>query len=70
MWVTRVMLLAAAVPIAIIANGARVAAAGWLPPLEAGTPHLIAGWFIFVMCLASLMLVRLIFNKVYVPCRS
>jgi exosortase len=70
MWVTRVMLLAAALPIAIVANGARVAAAGWSPSLEAGTPHLIVGCVIFVTCLATLMLVRLMFNKVYVHCRS
>jgi exosortase len=70
MWVTRVVLLAAAVPIAIFANGARVAAAGWLPSLEAGTPHVIAGWFIFVACMATLILVRQLFNKAYVHYRS
>jgi exosortase len=70
MWVTRMALLAAAVPIAIVANGVRVAAAGWLPSLEAGVPHAIAGWFIFVVCLATLMLVRQLFNEVYVHYRS
>jgi exosortase len=70
MWVTRVALLAAAIPIAIVANGVRVAAAGWLPSLEAGMPHVIAGWFIFVACLATLMLVRQLFNKAYVHYRS
>jgi exosortase len=70
MWPTQVVLLAAAVPIAIVANGARVAAAGWLPALEAGTPHLIAGWSIFVACMATLMVVRQLFNKVYVHYRS
>jgi exosortase len=70
MWVTRMMLLAAAVPLAIVANGARVAAAGWLPSLEAGTPHLIAGWALFVMCLATLIIFRLLFNRMYVYYRS
>jgi exosortase len=66
----RLALLVAAIPVAILANGVRVAAAGWLPALEAGTPHLIAGWFIFVLCLATLLLVRQAFNKVYVYYRS
>lgn len=70
MWVTRVALLAAAVPIAIVANGVRVAAAGWLPSLEAGVPHEVSGWFIFVLCLAAMMLLRQLFNKVYVHYRS
>ncbi|MCU1334680.1 MAG: eight transrane protein EpsH [Bryobacterales bacterium] len=62
----RLALLGAAVPIAIVANGARVAAAGWLPSLEAGVPHAVAGWFIFVLCLVTLMLFRRLFNRVYV----
>jgi exosortase len=47
--------LAAALPIAILANGLRVAAAAWLPALDSGTPHLLAGWIIFVLCLGSLL---------------
>jgi exosortase len=66
----RAALLAAAVPIAILANGVRVAAAGWLPSLEAGVPHAVAGCFIFVLCLATLMLLRQLVNKVYVHYRS
>jgi exosortase len=66
----RLALLVAAVPVAILANGIRVAAAGWLPSLEAGVPHAISGWFIFVVCLATLMLLRQLFNKVYVHYRS
>ena len=61
----RLALLAAAVPIAVVANAVRVAAAGWLPSLAAGTPHAISGWFLFVLCLATLVLVRRLFNKVY-----
>ena len=62
----RLALLAAAVPLAIFANAARVAAAGWLPSLEAGVPHAVSGGFIFVLCLVTLMLLRQLFNKVYV----
>jgi len=63
-------LLAAAVPIAILANAVRVAAAAWLPPLETGVPHAVCGGFIFVLCLATLMLLRRLFNKVYVRYQS
>jgi hypothetical protein len=48
-----------------IANAVRVAAAGWLPSLDSGTPHAISGWFLFVLCLATLVVVRGVFNKVY-----
>lgn len=66
----RLALLVAAVPIAILANGVRVAAAGWLPSLEAGTPHMVAGWFIFVACMATVILMQQLFNKLYVHYRS
>jgi len=66
----RVALLAAAIPIAIVANAVRVAAAGWLPSLDAGAPHAISGWFLFVLCLATLALVRQLFNKVYASYQS
>ena len=66
----RLALLAAAVPVAILANGVRVAVAGWLPSLESGVPHAVAGWFIFVLCLATLVLLRQLVNKAYVHLRS
>jgi exosortase len=47
--------LAAALPIAILANGLRVAASAWLPVLDSGTPHLLIGWVIFVLCLGTLL---------------
>ena len=47
--------LFAALPIAIFANAVRVAASAWLPALDSGTPHLVAGWVIFVLCLGSLL---------------
>src|SRR5579864_3091859 len=66
----RSALLVAAVPVAILANGVRVAIAGWLPSLESGVPHAVAGWFIFVLCLATLMLLRQMVNEVYARYRS
>jgi exosortase len=66
----RLALLLAAIPLAILANGVRVAAAGWSPSLDAGMPHAIAGWFIFVVCLTALMLLRVMFHRMYVHYRS
>jgi len=66
----RSALLVAALPIAILANGVRVAAAGWLPSLGSGFPHAVMGWFIFVFSLAIMMLLRRLLNTVYVHYRS
>jgi exosortase len=66
----RIVLLGAALPIAILANAIRVAAAGWLPSLEGGLPHAVCGVFIFLLCMATLMLFRQLFNKVYVRYQS
>jgi len=63
-------MLAAAVPVAILANAARVALTGWLPPLQAGIPHAASGWFIFLLCLSALILLRELFNKAYVRYQS
>ena len=38
---------------------------GRLPSLDAGVPHAVSGWFIFVLCLVTLALLRELFNKVY-----
>jgi exosortase len=70
MWPARLTLLAAAIPIAIVANAARVAAAGWIPAFDSGFPHELSGWVIFVLCLAMLLLTRQLFNKIYVLNRS
>ena len=64
------LMYAAAVPVAILANALRVAAAGWLPFLVAGTPHAISGWLLFVLCLGTLVVVRRLFNKVYAHYQS
>jgi len=61
----RVALLAAAVPLAILANALRVAAAGWQPWLAEGAPHAVAGGFFFALSLATLLLAQRMFNKVY-----
>jgi len=63
-------LLAAAVPIAILANGLRVAGAGWLPSIEAGVPHAVSGCLIFLLCLAILMFFRQLFNRAYACYRN
>ena len=51
---TRVALALIAVPIAVLANGLRVAAAAPLPALASGPLHALSGWFIFVLCLVML----------------
>ncbi|MGA2741994.1 MAG: exosortase/archaeosortase family protein [Bryobacteraceae bacterium] len=61
----RVALLLAALPVAIVANALRVAAAGWLPILAEGVPHAVSGGFLFVLCLAILVLAERLLNKVY-----
>jgi exosortase len=61
----RIALLAASVPVAIFANALRVAATGLLPVLDAGAPHAISGWFVFVFCLAMLVLARRVLNAAY-----
>ena len=60
----RVALLATSVPVAIVANAARVAASGAVPALAEGTPHLLIGWVIFVLCFVILELARRLFNRV------
>ena len=61
----RFALLAVVVPIAIVANALRVAASGLLPTLDAGTPHTVAGFLVFVLCVAMLVLMRGVFHAVW-----
>jgi exosortase len=61
----RIALLLTALPMAIVANAIRVAAAASAPSLDSGTPHAILGWLIFVMCLMTLMLMRRVFSEVH-----
>jgi exosortase len=58
-------LLAASVPIAIVANAVRVAVSAAVPALDSGTPHEVAGMGVFVLSLALVFLVRWMFNSVY-----
>jgi exosortase/archaeosortase family protein len=57
------------VPIAIAANAARVTITGLLsevnPNLAEGLAHLASGWLIFMLALAILVLVHVLFNRVY-----
>jgi len=52
-WI-RVVMVAAAVPIAIVANAVRVAFSGLSPMLTSGTLHAVLGTVIFLLCLGSL----------------
>ncbi len=61
----RAAVLLAAIPVAIVANAARVAVSAWLPALDSGTPHQAAGWVIFVVSLAVLIPLRWLFNSLY-----
>lgn len=61
----RVALLAAAVPVAILGNAVRVAAAGYLPTLSAGAFHSGSGVVIFMLCLPPLVLMRRLINAVH-----
>jgi exosortase len=61
----RVALLAAAVPVAILANAMRVAASASVPALDAGALHAFSGWLVFVLCLAMLAMVRRLLNAAY-----
>lgn len=61
----RFALLAMVVPIAMVANALRVAASGLLPVLDGGTPHSIAGFLVFVLCVATLVLMRGVFHAVW-----
>lgn len=61
----RFAVLAATVPLAIVANAFRVAASAWQPALDSGTPHLVLGWVIFTLTLAFLLPLRGLLNAVY-----
>jgi exosortase len=61
----RVALVATAIPTAIFANAARVASASWLPRLDSGTPHTLAGAAIFLLCLICLGAAWQFYNAIY-----
>ncbi|MEP6539551.1 MAG: exosortase/archaeosortase family protein [Bryobacteraceae bacterium] len=61
----RVALLAAAVPVAILANAIRVAVSASIPVLDSGTLHDFLGGLVFVLCLVMLVVVHRLFNTAY-----
>jgi len=63
-WI-RALMVAMAVPMAILANAVRVAAAARVPALETGAAHAVAGWVIFVLCLVGLFVARRLVDSLY-----
>lgn len=61
----RAAVLAATVPLAILANAFRVAASAWVPAFDSGTPHELLGVAIFALSLALLLPLRGAFNALY-----
>jgi exosortase len=61
----RVALLAASVPLAILANALRITAVALLPALDSGALHAFAGILIFVLSLAALLIARRFLNAAY-----
>lgn len=60
---TRVLLVLAAVPVAIVANAMRVAGTGfaahfWSPEAAEGFFHAFSGWIVFAVAFAALMVVQ------------
>jgi exosortase len=53
LWI-RWMLFATALPLAILGNAVRVAAAAAVPALDAGWPHDLCGIVVFTLCLAAI----------------
>lgn len=62
----RIALLVLAVPLAILANAVRVAAAASIPALDSGAPHATVGAVIFLLCLAALAGAQRLFHTVSV----
>jgi len=65
----RVALLVATVPIAIVANAARVTVTGivseWNPALAQNVFHLVEGWVVFLVAVMIMVGAHQFFNKVY-----
>lgn len=59
----RLVLLAWALPVAIVANAVRVAFSAYSPKLADGTWHALLGLVIFVLCLATFIPVRSVWNR-------
>lgn len=59
----RLVLLVWAVPVAIVANAVRVAFSAYSPKLADGTWHALLGLAIFLLCLATFIPVRTVWNR-------
>jgi exosortase len=73
--VMRLVLVAAAVPIAVVVNGVRVFLTGFLvyfvgPKFGTGFMHATEGWLLFLVSLASLALVAWLMGKTHRIARS
>jgi len=66
----RAALLAATVPLAMLANAFRVAASARVPALDSGTPHLVLGWGIFALTLVLLLPAHRALNALYGRCHA
>jgi exosortase len=67
-WSIRVLLVVATVPIAIVANGLRVAGTGLAahkigPAAAEGFFHTFSGWMVFVVAFGMLMLVQVVLSR-------
>ena len=68
-YILRLILVLAAVPIAVAANGLRIMGTGilgeyWSPDMAEGFFHTFSGWIIFLLSLAMLVLLHGAFNSV------
>jgi len=61
----RVALFLAAIPLAVAANGIRVAAVAPIPALLTGPLHTLTGWILFVLCLITLEWLRRLLAAAY-----
>jgi len=52
-WRMTALLLVLAIPVAVLANAARVAISGYAPRFAEGTWHEALGWALFVVCLGA-----------------
>lgn len=71
-YLLRVVLVAAAVPIAVLANGLRIMGTGitglyWDPDKAQGFFHEFSGWVIFILSLISLFILHKILRAIYYP---
>ncbi len=60
----RMLLLLSAIPVAVMANAARVAFSAYSPRLAEGNPHLLLGTAIFLVCLGSLYAIQRLWARV------